>query len=123
MWSTTITASPRDIRLARRALTHALHEAGLDSAAPTVALLADELLSNVALHARSSCTITAKWNDNTIHVEVEDDHPGQPKRRRPDPHASSGRGLGIVEDVATRWGVLRQPSGGKVVWFEVPTVN
>jgi anti-sigma regulatory factor (Ser/Thr protein kinase) len=33
-----------------------------------------------------------------------------------DPHDEGGRGLRLVERLATSWGVSRRPDGGKVVW-------
>jgi serine phosphatase RsbU (regulator of sigma subunit) len=51
-------------------------------------------------------------------VEVEDGASGDLVPQEPDPHATSGRGLLIIDAVADRWGVERVEDG-KVVWFEL----
>ena len=30
-----------------------------------------------------------------------------------------GRGLGMVQSLAERWGIERHPDGGKIVWAEI----
>ena len=55
----------------------------------------------------------------TIRVEVTDRHPELPVMRSPEANESSGRGMRIVDQTATRWGVQARRTG-KCVWFEVP---
>lgn len=42
-----------------------------------------------------------------------------PARQNPSLDATSGRGLLLVDELATRWNVYRPPVGGKVVWAEL----
>jgi hypothetical protein len=51
-------------------------------------------------------------------VEVWDRCPGLPVLRPPTLHATSGRGLVVVDELARRWGVYRMDHG-KVVWAEL----
>jgi hypothetical protein len=43
-----------------------------------------------------------------------------PTLRSTTPADRSGRGLAIVEKLASDWGVRRSRTGGKTVWFTVP---
>ena len=54
-----------------------------------------------------------------LHVEVAnpDVAAGVPARRSPDLAGGGGIGLNLVERLASRWGVIRQPQ--TTVWFEL----
>jgi hypothetical protein len=53
-----------------------------------------------------------------VRVAVYDDDPALPVHRQPDAERPGGRGLHLLDRIATRWGA--EPSdGGKVVWFEL----
>lgn len=82
-------------------------------------LLTSELLSNAVLHARTDArlTITSR-EDGTLRVEVADENPRLPISVAPPDEAQSGRGLWLVETIATAWGVERTELG-KTVWFEL----
>jgi hypothetical protein len=85
-----------------------------------VVLLTSEIVSN-AVVMEQGCTLSA-WYDGTVpavRVEVFDRSevvPALPSRR--ESREVSGRGLRIVDSLATTWGVTVQP-GGKTVWFEI----
>ena len=54
-----------------------------------------------------------------LRVEVSDDGgPARLRRRIHDLRSAKGRGLELVETLATRWGV-RESSAGRTIWFEV----
>jgi hypothetical protein len=53
-------------------------------------------------------------------VEVRDDNSRRPVRQPEDTDALDGRGLSLLEAIATSWGV-NDDGLGKVVWFEVNT--
>jgi anti-sigma regulatory factor (Ser/Thr protein kinase) len=54
-----------------------------------------------------------------LHVEVSDDGgPARLRRRIADVHAESGRGLRLVQALASRWGV-REDTWGRTIWFEL----
>lgn len=83
-------------------------------------LLASELVTNGVLYARSPLVVALRADDEGIRVEVGDASTALPARRRPGPMATSGRGLALLERLASRWGVEILPDGrGKTVWFEV----
>ena len=52
-------------------------------------------------------------------MEVVDGSAMSPRTRRFSVESTTGRGLGLVEELSTRWGVEKRPDG-KTVWFEVP---
>jgi anti-sigma regulatory factor (Ser/Thr protein kinase) len=54
-----------------------------------------------------------------LRVEVSDDGgPARLRRRIHDVRSAKGRGLKLVETLASRWGV-RESSSGRTIWFEV----
>ena len=57
-----------------------------------------------------------------VRVEVADHSPDLPVTREVTPSSSRGRGMHIVDHVASRWGVQSRRSG-KCVWFEVLRVQ
>jgi CheY-like chemotaxis protein len=81
-------------------------------------LLVSELVTNSVVHASSSPTVDIQVTATSVRVEVRDDDPTLPEIHQPDPERTGGRGLFLVDQIASRWGV--EPSGdGKVVWFEL----
>jgi anti-sigma regulatory factor (Ser/Thr protein kinase) len=86
--------------------------------ADDVTLLVSELASNAVRHAQAPFTVSVGCDGEIVRVEVADDSPQMPVPRVPTFDAVTGRGLMIVEALATSWGV--EPSGsGKTVWFEI----
>jgi anti-sigma regulatory factor (Ser/Thr protein kinase)/anti-anti-sigma regulatory factor len=83
-------------------------------------LLANELVTNAVVHARTELRVRLELRGDRLHVAVRD---GSPRLLRlvavPDPEALGGRGLWLVEQLAVGWGVKRHPDGGKVVWCTI----
>src|SRR5579862_1241976 len=77
----------------------------------TVALLASEVLTNALLHARTKITVAVEANADGVRVEVCDESVLVPIRRHLGADASMGRGLLIVEKLASAWGVDPLPAG------------
>jgi anti-anti-sigma factor len=78
-------------------------------------LLADELVTNAVVHARTPLRLRLELRGDLLHVAVRD---GSPRLLRPvldGPELEGGRGLGLVERLATAWGVRQHPDG-KTVW-------
>ncbi len=110
---------PSSVRAARRYVSDELTSVGLDEAAMTAELLVSELVTNAILHARTPVRVSVGIGDEVVRVEVSDDSPRAPQQRRHSIDSGTGRGLMLVERMATRWGV-DVGSAGKVVWFELP---
>lgn len=85
-----------------------------------VVLLASELVTNVVLYARTPLVVSLRADEQGIRVEVCDESPALPAQRRYGTDAASGRGLALLERLASRWGAEPLPGGaGKAVWFRL----
>lgn len=109
---------PTSSRLARRFVAERLHSWGAEAAIDDATLLVSELVTNAVVHARTTVDLVVRHSRGTIRVEVLDRGNGIAQPAFPGPDDVSGRGLGLVQAVAPRWGVEDTP-GGKVVWFEL----
>ncbi|HEY6623004.1 MAG TPA: ATP-binding protein [Acidimicrobiales bacterium] len=83
-----------------------------------VVLLADEVVTNAIVHGRGPIDIAVEADDERVKVMVRDRSEIPPLPQRAARYAEGGRGLSIVEAVASRWGVVGAHPG-KAVWFEV----
>lgn len=85
-----------------------------------VVLVATELITNAIRHgeplAGGQVTVTWQVADGEVLIRVTDaGSPQRPQVRHPSPRETSGRGLALVEALATRWGVEDAPDG-TTVW-------
>ncbi|WP_326645270.1 ATP-binding protein [Streptosporangium sp. NBC_01755] len=63
--------------------------------------------------------VTVAFTPHGVIVTVQDPGSTQiPCARNPQPNATGGRGLLLVNELATRWGFHRDPTG-TVIWFEL----
>jgi hypothetical protein len=84
---------------------------------PDVAiLLTSELVSNVVAHTRSRGTLAVTCADGHLRVDVYDASESLPMIVDAPADAESGRGLLLVDTLATGWGFYRTPAG-KAVYF------
>ncbi|MGH8926451.1 MAG: ATP-binding protein [bacterium] len=96
-------------------------EAGWSDDAETnlrLATVVSEVVTNAILHARTAFVVTVIPRREAIRVAVRDQSAVFPIRRAYQARQPTGRGLQIVEALADRWGVAKEPSG-KTVWFEL----
>ena len=105
-----------DGRTGRRFLSQALTRFGWEDRADDATLLLSELLANVALHARTPCSVTVVATSDRMRVEVEDGSPILPRLQHFAIDTTTGRGLRLVDQLAESWGVDRVPAG-KRIWF------
>jgi anti-sigma regulatory factor (Ser/Thr protein kinase) len=82
-------------------------------------LVVSELATNAVLHAQSDFTVRVEQKGDAVTVTVCDGSTMPPVRKYYGPRAVTGRGIGIVEALVTRWGVTRR-ADGKCVWIEMP---
>ena len=85
-------------------------------------LLTSELVTNALRYGNGGgMCLTVRQTPDALRVEVQDANPAAPElSRNPDAVSDQGRGLHLIDCLATRWG--HTPSGdppGKTVWFEL----
>jgi anti-sigma regulatory factor (Ser/Thr protein kinase) len=85
----------------------------------TASLLVTEIVTNAVLHALTPMVLSVEVSAEVVRIEVRDGSELPPRLRAFSPIAATGRGLRLLESLAVRWGVRPEPSGGKVVWFDV----
>src|SRR5437868_741961 len=119
--------------LARAAVRSAVTEAGLTEVLDEALLLTTELTTNAVLHARTDMDIEIAADGDCVTVTVMDFHHGPithhhwPSRRAVTPRPvdqldERGRGLLLVDQLATYWGTLHHPDG-KGVWFRLERLS
>lgn len=111
----------RDLRSsshARRFVSAALERWDCEDALDTVQLLVTELVTNAVVHAGAKPSVAVILLPHALRVEVGDSDPSGPVAREASDEAESGRGLLLLDQMATRWGV-ETAADGKTVWFEV----
>jgi anti-sigma regulatory factor (Ser/Thr protein kinase) len=81
-------------------------------------LLVDELVSNALLHTTGALRLRVTVLGEVVRVDVYDRAEEAPVMKEVEPEDESGRGLLIVDSLASAWGVDEMP-GGKRVWFRI----
>ena len=116
--------TPSSVAVARGRLTSELLAAGIrEQAVGDAALVISELLSNAIRHAApltgTQVRVTWTLDHDELRVAVSDAGDGPlPQVTEPALNAPGGRGLGIVETLSDRWGVLRE-DGVTTVWAQL----
>jgi anti-sigma regulatory factor (Ser/Thr protein kinase) len=112
-------AAPASVTEARHLIEERLQRFGVDEEIVEVAmLLTSELTGNAVLHGDGEIELTLLISTDLVRVEVRDSSAQLPRLRQPELYDASGRGLHIVDALATRWGT-EPDAGTKVVWFEL----
>jgi GAF domain-containing protein/anti-sigma regulatory factor (Ser/Thr protein kinase) len=107
-------AVPRARRFAVAALSGLFPDELVDDAA----LIISELVTNAFLHGDPPVVVRISARAHLVHIEVADDSRSAPMRGRPDSTAMTGRGMGLIESLSSRWGVAPE-ANGKKVWCEL----
>ena len=105
---------------ARRALRELLGDETASDFADDAVLLTSEIVTNATM-VGAECELCAWYvrDVGALRVEVFDHSPVVPSMPpRSDPHEVGGRGLRIVDSIATAWGIDPHDNG-KYVWFEL----
>ncbi|MGH9089446.1 MAG: ATP-binding protein [Acidimicrobiales bacterium] len=81
-------------------------------------LLTDELVTNALVHGGGRFTLRVDLDDRAVRVAVTDQCRDTPRVLRPSSEREHGRGMAIVDALATTWGTDQLPTH-KAVWFEL----
>jgi two-component sensor histidine kinase len=79
-------------------------------------LVVSELATNAIVHAGGILSLYLRQHDCHLRIEVADASPALPRPAKVS--LTSGRGLKMVEALATAWGSEPQP-WGKIVWADL----
>src|SRR6476659_3119783 len=105
-----------NVRRARRLIRDVVSAAGGDG--DTAEVVTAELVTNAVVHAETRFTVRWAHRPRSIRIEVVNDAPEMVVKlvAASDEH---GRGLSIVDQLSSAWGVEALPES-KTVWFELP---
>lgn len=109
-------------RTARKFVEDVLVRWQCDQDVDTINLLVSELVTNAVVHGGSDADVAVRLTDSAVRISVADAGEGMPTRKDADASATSGRGIGLVDELASAWGVEPLPVG-KAIWFEVPRAD
>ena len=118
MWSVELAPEPASATQARSLTREQLASICPPDTLDTIALLVTELVTNAILHARTPVQLQIETRSDRVRLSVQDASNRQPELRSFASDAVAGRGLALVEALASSWGVEATPSG-KVVWCEI----
>lgn len=86
----------------------------------TALLLVSEIVTNAVVHGSGRPLLDIAVRPDVLRVTVTDDAADLPQVQRDTSVLSDGgRGLQLVEALATRWGTDSRAPTGKSVWFEL----
>jgi anti-sigma regulatory factor (Ser/Thr protein kinase) len=110
---------PASVREARAFTGDVLADNGVEASIIEVALLlVSELVTNAVVHARGTIWLTVHADAHRVRIEVEDQGRGRPVLRSATQNQPDGRGLRVVDELATDWGTERRATH-KVIWCEI----
>ncbi len=117
---TRLSADSSAPRAARGLVVTALEAAGVTDAAAlrVVVLLTSELVTNAVRHGGGDVVLQVSVTGTSVRVAAQDRSSELPVVRRPGPAEGGGRGVALIDSLATEWGV-EPAEGGKTVWFQV----
>ncbi|MFG2489878.1 ATP-binding protein [Streptomyces caniferus] len=111
----------REVSFARRTVVDKVRAWGVpldDETADAIRLVASELISNAVVHGEGPVTVALYHQPGRLVIDILDDNPMAPQTSYAQADDESGRGLALVELLASRcaW----EPAGqGKRVWAEI----
>jgi serine/threonine-protein kinase RsbW len=105
--------------LARQALRDC-HANWPDETLHATLTVLSELVTNAVVHGDGVITVAIECRSDAVAVAVGDDGEGGPRIRNCSADADSGRGMVVVDSLASEWGVRPSSDGaGKAVWARI----
>ena len=97
---------------------------GLPGLQDDAELVLAEMFSNALRHAPDRLhRLELRVAADHVLIALSDASPLSPVRRSAGGTAVGGRGLPIIEALASRWGITPLTTGGKNFWVELPVVE
>jgi anti-sigma regulatory factor (Ser/Thr protein kinase) len=115
-----VASEPEAVAAAREAVTSAARGRVDPETLETARLLVSELVTNGIVHGATDrpLEVDVEMSESGLRVDVMDQGLGFARRPGTDaPDYSGGFGLFLVEELADRWGIVR--NGKTCVWFEL----
>ena len=90
----------------------------------TAELCVSELVTNAVIHSGTPSTVTVRADADYVLIMVHDHGSGGQVRQSEshDPEAIAGRGLALIDTLASAWNV-EQSTDGTLVWCELPLLS
>lgn len=117
----TVPPSVAAVSAARERVVHRAQRLGLaldEELTSDLRLLTGEVVANSVTHTGAACVVAVRWTGERLRVEVTDFDPSLVCPSQPEALAESGRGLFLVDALATTWG-SHPCTAGKITWFEL----
>ncbi|GAC1322628.1 MAG: SpoIIE family protein phosphatase [Mycobacteriales bacterium] len=90
-----------------------------DELGETAAICLSEVVTNAVIHSGTAPRVTVSLDESRLLVTVQDSgHSGVPRLQQLDADDIGGRGLHLVQSLATVWSTERS-ADGTTVWFEL----
>ncbi|WP_432114714.1 ATP-binding protein [Streptomyces sp. S1] len=124
----TYSAEAKEVSRGRHQIHELMVATGLSEIADSVALGATELMANALAHGcrkkmAQSFTVKVTYSNGRVRVGVQDPSSIWPFQRPPSNESEGGRGLLLIDALATNWGITPGPGTGKTVWMELEILS
>lgn len=117
--SLVLSSDPEVVLDARRFVGETLRSWGTEVDTDAAVLLVSEAVTNVVVHGRPPAGLQIDLSGVRVRFSVTDSAPELlPVVRQHDDEAERGRGMQIIDLLASRWGI-DVADGAKTFWFEV----
>jgi anti-sigma regulatory factor (Ser/Thr protein kinase) len=118
-------SEPESAALARATVVDTLSSWGLGGSGPgrtstadVAALLVSEVVTNAVRYSNGPIELLVRRSPSAIWFEIGDEDSRLPRLRHARSDDEGGRGLALVQALASAWGTREVPTG-KVVWFRL----
>jgi anti-sigma regulatory factor (Ser/Thr protein kinase) len=116
---TALRNDPREVGRARHLVGASLDRWGVRDEDGVTVLLVSELVTNALRYGVQPMRMVARRSEASLRIEIHDARTGEaPRVSQAQPDSVNGRGMMIVDALATRWG-WSEFGGEKNVWFEL----